>query len=422
MRTSRVIRVGQVPMVFGMDWIPLLGGPESAPALARRQGASHRVLSGDPPGALGLAAGLPRRGAHWSAADLLARQHPRGTVACVLSLDAQSWHVLAAHEGVALARADRSYADPEQADQALDALRLAYPRLEMLGGDSGPDATAACLQALARRSSVTPALVPVRSTHRLSVVLVIVLCAGLALALRLGRPDRANGVPQPSVQEAWERSLAQVLAQRPIHGPEGTRALLQALYRQPVRLAGWSLQSVRCESRAGGAGWHCLGEYRREDRGADNRGLMRAAPADWRLDFPSLDRVRASWPLSLPGRLPDPPLLPAAGLLARDWASALQAVLPAFSVLRLEPPRPLPVPAPRDDQGRELPRPAGLPVLAVRTLRVEGPLRSAALLIPLAQSVSWHRAILTFAADTRPGLRASRLILHLEGAIHEHQS
>ncbi|CAM5207326.1 Type 4b pilus protein PilO2 OS=Castellaniella defragrans OX=75697 GN=HNR28_001963 PE=4 SV=1 [Castellaniella denitrificans] len=420
-RTARLVWVDRVPLAFGLDWVPLLGDPEAARARARRLGASHRVVSGDPPAALGLARGLPAGLACWSAADLLARRHPRGTVACALPLDGGLWHVLAAHEGVALARADRGYPDADLAREAIEALRLAHPKLELLAAHAGAGA-AGLLETLAGQAAGRPPLEPVR--RRGPRLALLVLAAGLGAAgwLRWGGGADAAAAPDPDARAGWHAALERTLARRPLHGEAGTRALLDALYRQPARLGGWSLHDLRCQPGPDGAVWQCVGEYRRQGLLADNRALLRAAPAGWRLDFPSLDIARAAWTLSLPGRRPEPGGLPRAGLLARDWTSALQAVLPAFSVLRLEAARPLAVPPPHDAQGRELPLPGDFPALAVRALRVEGPLRSGALLAPLARAVSWHKAALTLAPSARPGVRASRLILHLEGTVYENRS
>ncbi len=420
-RTARLVWVDRVPLAFGLDWVPLLGDPEAARARARGQGASHRVMSGDPAAALGLARGLPAGLACWSAADLLARRHPRGSVACVLPLESGTWHVLAAHEGVALARADRSYPDEALAREAIEALRRAHPKLTLLAERAGPDATE-LLQALARQAAGCRPLEPVRRRGLRLALLAVAAGLGAAAWLRWTGGADAAAAPDPDARAGWHAALERALARRPLHGEAGTRALLDALYRQPARLGGWSLHTLRCQPRPDGALWQCVGEYRRQGRLADNRALLRAAPADWRLDFPSLDIARAAWALSLPGRRPEPRGLPRAGLLARDWASALQAVLPAFSVLRLDAARPLAVPAPHDARGRELPLPEDFPVLSVRALRVEGPLRSGALLAPLAGAVSWHKATLTLAPGTRPGVRASRLTLHLEGTVYENRS
>ena len=419
-RTARLVRVDRVSLAFGLDWVPLLGDPDAMQAQARRQGATHRVLSGDPPAALGLARGLPAGLTCWSAADLLARVHPRGTVACVVPIG-DNWHVLAVHEGVPLARADRSYPAADLASEAIAALRRAHPKLELLAVQSGQYATG-LLDTLARLAPTQRALEPVRRRGMRLVLLAGMAVLGGSIFMRWGNGVGAAVTTDPDARSRWQAALQQTLGQHPLHGEPGTRALLAALYRQPVRLAGWSLHGLRCQSGPDAARWHCVGEYRRQDRLADNRTLLRLAPAGWRLDFPSLDLARAAWTVALPGQPPDAGDLPRAGLLDRDWASALQAVLPAFSALRLEAARPLEVPAPRDDQGRALPVPADFPVVAVRALRVEGPLRSGMLLAPLARAVSWHKAALTLAPGTRPGVRASSLTLHLEGVVYESRS
>lgn len=416
MRTARIVWVGRVPLAFGLDWVPLLEEPDRVRVQARRAGASHLVLSGDPTAALGLARGLAGRQTCWSAADLLARRYPRGSIACVLALDPQTWHVLACHEGVVLTRADRAYPDPDMAAQAIEALRLAYPKMEVIPADPQSDET---LQDLARQAAACVPLIRVRSHGRIAASALLVTCVA-ALGLSWNRQAGHAAVQtSPEGRKAWDSALALALAQRPIHGEQGTRSLLQALYRQPVRLAGWVLQNLRCQQGADGVHWQCRSEYRRQGVPADNRGLLQAALPAWRLEFPSLDVAHASWDLTLAGQVPDPRSLPTASLLARDWASALQAVLPAFTTLRIDPPGPLTVPAPRDERGQALPLPGDLPVPALRTLRVEGPLRSGILLAPLAQAVSWRKASLSHAPAARATLRASRLMLHLEGSVYE---
>ncbi|WP_066454498.1 hypothetical protein [Castellaniella caeni] len=414
MRTTRLVWVEQIPLVFGLEWLPLLGEPDRIASQARQEGAGHWVLSGNPPAALGLARGLAVRRPCWSAAALWARQHPQGTVACVLALDTHSWHVLASHEGVALARADRGYPDQALATQALETLRLSYPRLRQVCADD--DGVPKQLAGLAAGAP------PMTRVHRRArwlfvAALALALVAAGAIWLRGWTADRPAADARQ--QGAWEAALSAALARRPIHGEAGTRALLGAVYRQPARLAGWSLQSLSCQPAPPSTQWHCRSEYRRRDARADNRGLLRGALAGWTVDFPALDIAQVTWRVPVPAQPPDPRRLPRARLAMRDWASALQAVLPAFTTLRLEAARPLTVEAPRDEQGRALPPPATLPALALRALRVEGPLRSGVLLAPLAQSVSWQKLSVSHLPGTRPGLRASRLSFHLEGHVYE---
>jgi hypothetical protein len=422
MQLSHVIQVGQVSLVFGLDWIPLLGDEGRAADVAGRHGASHLALSGNPPAALGMAMDLSRRSAYWSAALLMASQYPIGTVVRVIPLEEGAWHVLACHEGVALVRADRSYPDHALACQAVEVLRMSYPHLSLHedpppGGEE--DGRTAGLQDLAKLSASVP---PLQRVRRRAVRWVVLVLLALAAALFVAGFWRGSSPPASlplTAHAAWTLALDQTLARQPVHGPAGTRDLLQALYRQPVHLAGWRMQSLRCEPGSESPHWRCVGDYRRDHAAADNRGLLAAAPADWQLDFPSIDRARTRWaltPAAMPVQLDK---LSANGMLARDWVSALQGILPAFSKIQVEPPRALAIPVPRDTQGRELPRPADLPALATRALQVQGPLQSASLLVPLAQAVSWRRVSLTFTPGARTGVRASRLILHLEGNAYE---
>jgi hypothetical protein len=420
MQLSRVIQVDQIQMVFGLDWSPLLGDEGGASGVAGRHGASHLTFSGHPPAALGMAMGLSRRATYWSAAILMARQHPVGTVVRVIPFGDGCWHVLACHEGVALVRADRSYADHALARQAVEMLRVSYPHL-ILQEDPSSAAEGAArdgLHDLAKLSGSVPPMQRVRRRPALGPVLALL---ALAVALSAGGFWRAAArpAPAPAAMAAWTQALNQTLARRPVHGPAGTRDLLHGLYRQPVHLAGWRLHSLRCEPGSGGVQWRCVSDYRRGRTDADNRGLLEAAPADWQLDFPSLDRAQARWPLTPTAVDVRPGQLPAGGILARDWASALQGILPAFSRIQVEPARPLAIAGPRDAEGRELPRPPEVPSLATRALQVQGPLQSASLLIPLAEAVSWHRVTLTFTPGARTGVRFSRLILLLEGIAYE---
>jgi hypothetical protein len=299
---------------------------------------------------------------------------------------------------------------------------MSYPHLSLHedpppGGEE--DGRTAGLQDLAKLSASVP---PLQRVRRRAVRWVVLVLLALAAALFVAGFWRGSSPPASlplTAHAAWTLALDQTLARQPVHGPAGTRDLLQALYRQPVHLAGWRMQSLRCEPGSESPHWRCVGDYRRDHAAADNRGLLAAAPADWQLDFPSIDRARTRWaltPAAMPVQLDK---LSANGMLARDWVSALQGILPAFSKIQVEPPRALAIPVPRDTQGRELPRPADLPALATRALQVQGPLQSASLLVPLAQEVSLRRVSLTFTHGARTGERASRFILHQEGNDNE---
>lgn len=423
MQTTRVVQAGSAALVFGIEWVPLLGDASGAGGLARRQGASHQILSGTPAAALGFARQLSRRQRWWAAADLFARQHARGSVAGVIALAPDCWHVLAAHEGVALVRADRSYPDQALAEAALADLRLTHPDIEIIPcpprqGDGLP---VSALQAWLGWSPAAPAMQRVRRVPGKRSLLAVT-AGGLLLGAGTAWQSGSGGGPaaaSPDREQAWVDALHVTLARRPVHGTEGSRRLLEALYRQPARVADWQLRGLQCESPENGLSWQCVSDYRRAGRLADNRGLLAHAPAGWRVDFPSLDRARVQWSFDLPARVPDPDALPPAQRLARDWASTLQGILPAFSALHLAPAQPLEVAPPRDQHGQPLPGSGRLPRVGVRALSVQGPLHSAGLLAPVARAVSWQRARLQIMPGAQPGLRTSRVTLHLEGVVYE---
>ncbi|MER1968328.1 hypothetical protein [Castellaniella sp. GW247-6E4] len=420
---ARIVRVGLVALVFGMDWLPLVGGrPDRlARRLARQHRASHAVLSGSDRAAVGLARLARGQGPAqpYSGAQIFALLNPRGTIAAILELDDGGLCVLAAHEGAVLSRSDRIYHDPTPARAVIDELRLAYPRLRDLSlpGSGGRGVR---LEDLIRHASDEARLwrTPWRGWRHAGLV-GLVVCAATPFIWQ-GLADARDG-PQPiDAREAWARSQRLLLDRHRVHGPVGTRTLLTALYRQPAVLAGWRLRLLSCRLADDGL-WRCLGEYERADRRADNRGLLRRAPQDWHLDFPSLDLARASWTLTVPAQAPDRAQPPSVEGQARDWASQAQAILPAFAAFRLDARRSLEPAAPRDPGGAELPRPADLRRYALRELRIDGPLRSAALLIPISRHIGWRKAALSIIRQTVPGVSASPMNLHLEGALYETQ-
>ncbi|MFA5662465.1 hypothetical protein [Castellaniella sp.] len=422
MRAARVLLVDQKKLLCGLDWVPVLAESAFSRAQARRLGATLVVWSGEPPAALGLARGVPGRGRCWSLADLWARLYPEGSRACILALDTQTWHVLAAHQGVALVRGDRSYPSLELALASMQAMRLACPGLEMLPAPD-PAGVQALLHTLASQATPDLAMQPVRSSpvRRYGVPFGLALGAAAWLHTQAAQNTAISHATPPAV--LWQEALDQALHGRFIHGAAGTRALLQTLYRQPVRLAGWDLLEVHCQPHMGGASWSCQADYRRQAQGADNRGLLEHAPGTWALEFSSLDRARAIWSVSVPARQVTPAALPRAHWVTRDWSSALQASLPAFHRLHLEPAHTLSVAAPQDAEGQPLAEPSsGLPAISMRGLQVEGPLRSGFLLTSMVESVSWHKLSLVVTTGVRPDLRTSRLTLRLEGVIYENGS
>lgn len=421
MRETRMVTVGPAVLAFGLDWLPLLDEhPDRlARQLARHHRATHAVLSGSDQAAVGLAwlRGQRRSPLPYSGAKIFALLNPRGTVATILDMGDGSLCVLATHEGVVLSRSDRIYPDATLAQAVIDELRLAYPRLR---GPAIAGQAAMGLEDLARHASEEARLqrTPWQGWVRPGVMGLLGCATALTAWLSLG--DARNETPHVDARQAWMQAQRRLLDQHRVHGAVGTRTLLAALYRQPATIAGWHLRQLSCRQADDGS-WRCLGEYERVAPQADNRGLLHHAPREWKLEFTSLGVARAAWALSMPAQAPDQSRPPSVDAQDRDWASQTQAVLPAFTAFRLDARRPLEPPAPRDAEGQALPRPADMRRYAMRELRIDGPLRSAVLLIPISRHIGWRKAALTLSHRSGAGLSDSAINLHLEGVLYETQ-
>ncbi|MDN5844127.1 MAG: type 4b pilus protein PilO2 [Alcaligenaceae bacterium] len=422
-----IVDVQGAQVAFGLDWFPLVGAHPTliARELARRHDATHRVLSGRNAAAVGLArfpAGYARHSRLWSGAQVFAQMYATGTVAAVVDLDGQGWCVLAAHEGAVLARADKIHEQFDEACRTLDTLKQAYPKLRRLGAGSDAD-PAPSLAQLASAVSDIARLDRVRH-HWLRRT---VLSGGLVLGVILFGPRLATlyaGGIDPEVvartpRQAWAEAQDAVLRKHHLPGEAGARVLLNTLYDLPVTVDGWSLRQVRCTAQ--GAGAACQADYTRVAPRADNRGLLQGARPGWQVHFLSVDQARIDWFLSLDTVLASQAELPNAAHHEANWVSALQAIRPAFTRVQVDPPRPLPIAAPRGPDSSPVARPSGLPRHATRVLRIAGPLRAANLLIPLSKHVSWNRAVLSVAGPQAGHAGSGPLNLTLDGVLYEIQ-
>ncbi|HWL27295.1 MAG TPA: hypothetical protein VNQ97_00165, partial [Burkholderiaceae bacterium] len=225
-------------------------------------------------------------------------------------------------------------------------------------------------------------------------------------------------VAQPvDARQAWQQAVATSVHRRYVHGSRGYAGLLEALYRLPGTIGGWTLSRAEC--LPGGLQWQCHAFYGRRHPGASNETLMSRLPEGWQAEFTSMEQARVAWHVAessapLLGRH-----LNATADNDRQLLSRLQALGPAFSSVNVGKPLPLALAPPVDRHGTAIPRPAGLPVYLSRSFNLTGPLRSGSLLIPLAGSFSWTRAKLSLHDVAVPALKSSRLVLTLEGVLYE---
>jgi len=420
-------------LVFGMDWLPLIGrrAERAAYRIARQHKATHLALEGPGAAAVGLAAVPPAR-AHrgktlHSAAQGMAGLFPTGTVAMLIQVQPGAFWVVAIHEGAVIAGTDRLYDASARARAALADLKQAFPHLRVLGDGQAPDAPD--LQAIRGAGTAQSRLLRVGARRPMlpaplqwfGLALVLVLLAPRLWALATGwGPGRPEAAERPDPVAAWRQAMLATARTHVVHGIAGTRQVLEALYELPVQVAGWSLAGAQC--LADGRTWRCQADYRRTAPDASNDSFLGGVPGHWRVGFASMDLARPGWEFpsgatGLDRHVPD-----SVGHNDRYLLSRLQAISPAFTQLQLGKSAALAVASPRDGHGVEIPRPAQVPRYFRRAVRIKGPLRSASLLPPHAASMRWEKIGIVLGDARQATLKTSRIMISFEGALYEVES
>lgn len=409
-------------LAFGLSWFALVGShtPALARARARRLRATHYVVGG-----LGAVAGgcarLPvpvrRRPVH-AAAQAFAHRYPEGSVACIAELADGRWWLAAAQDGAVLARADRLYDSTESAATALRELAAQYPSLRQIDGVQALAAVMASADAVALMLPVGSRWArlpwPVRAFAG-------VLAAALAVppAWQAWRRPPPAPVPESAItaEAAWQQAVTQFRERQVAHPRQELGRVLASLHRLPLDVQGWVLREARCQP--GPRAWSCMADYDRLQGDATNDAFARALPAGWRLHFRPLEGAGLAWTVAGDGATLAGMALPDAAHIEGAVVSALQRVRPAFGRVALGPAVAVSIPAPRNTQGQALaPWPAG-PSPRQRSLTLQGPLRSFALLADWPFAVAWSSLALRLAAGRAPGITVSALTAELQGTLYE---
>ncbi|HUG59512.1 MAG TPA: hypothetical protein VL002_14855 [Candidimonas sp.] len=424
-----VLPLQSVTLVFGLEWLPLLGGKAERIALrlARQHKATHMVLAGESACSVGVATlrigRAQRKNSLHSAAQNVAQLFSTGTIALLLELEKVGCWLVAVHEGAVVARTDRLYRCRDDAQPVLAELRQAYPQLVLLGSGQAPQQPglaaleAACsphsrLRTLTRWTPVLPW--PVQGFVLALVLVLLVPRLGQVLGSKLQTPaPAANTDPV----QAWKRAVEKAVQDRVVHGVQGTQVLLDALYELPVRINGWVLRQAECTAQL--RQWRCQARYERRDAQASNSQFLADPPRHWAVEFISMDQAQPVWNVVGHGVPLSAWQLKTSQQNERDLFSALQAVKPVFSQMQIGKPAPLPVVVPNDGAGQPLPRPPGLIRYLSRSVQFSGPLRSGSLLLPHTVSMQWSKAVLSLHDIERPGLKSSGLNLSLQGVLYE---
>jgi hypothetical protein len=417
-------------LAFGLDWFPLIGAraDRSGLRIARRYRSTHCVIAGDEAGSIGLLAlktTPPQKKTLYSAAQNVASLFMTGTVVLVIELGAAGHWLVAVHEGAVVARTDRFYPSREAAHDALTELRLAHPKLLLLGSPGAPALpTMAAIEAACSTSTQLRRIPGWRPFLPLPVqcfVLVLALVLLLPAAWRTMRPAStiASVAEQKDAAQIWRDAIARSAQGRYVHGTRGSRMLLEAFYALPVNIQGWRLRQAECVPQA--HQWHCQARYERRAPDASNESFLKNILPEWNVEFASLDHASAIW-RAASGALPlVHQRLADSKANERYFFSTLQKLRGGFSDVQVGKTSPLPISVPLDDQGRAVARPSQLPAYASRSVHVSGPLRSAGLLLPHMSFIAWSKAVLTLRDVKAPGVRDSGLILTLQGVLYENE-
>ena len=424
-----VLPLHTATLVFGLDWLPLIGRKPHhlANKVARQHRATHMVFARD----IGTSVGLvtlkqvrssPKAVLH-SAAQNIGRLYSRGTFAMLLDIEQAGCWLVAVHDGAVIARTDRLYPSRDDAHGALEDLRQAYPHITVMGESQAKPSPA--LTEIEAASSPQSRLLRV-GRQRLALPLPV---QGFILALllvllvpRLWQVWAASTPESPvstvvDARLAWQEALERAARHQFVHGVDGTRELLETLYSLPTGLAGWVLSRAECVGQA--RQWHCHARYERRHKEASNDLLLRAAPQHWTMAFPSMDVARPAWTIEIPAQALTHVPLRSTKHIERYLFSSLQSIQSLYTRMQFGQPQPLAVTVPLDKEGQPFVRPGDLSPPLTRSVVVEGPLRSTGLFVSHTASMAWKKVVLTIEDVKTPALRNSRLMSSFEGVLYE---
>jgi hypothetical protein len=424
-----VLPMPSVSLVFGLDWLPLINGRAHrvVQRMAKQYRATHMVFAGDAAAAVGLGVLRLSRAHHKkmlnSAAQNMAQLFMHDTVALLFELEPAQFWLVAVHDGTVVARTDRLYASRADANAALAELRQAYPQLKVLGAPgASPAPTLSDIEAASARQSQLVPLGRWRSVLPAPVQWFLLALAIVLLAPRFWHTFQSVRKTPVAIDlvdpvQAWQEAIARVSRNTVIHGIEGTRSIVRSLHELPVYLAGWALTQATCT--ADQSAWRCQARYDRRHRDASNAGLLAGAPKGWMVEFNSIDQAQPVWQLGSAGSALAGSDLENTAHNERGLFSSLQMIKPAFARIELGRSQALNVQPPRDQHGKAIPKPAGLPLIRTRAVHISGPLRSASLLLPYTASIGWREISLTLRDAESVGLKTSRITMSFQGVLYE---
>ena len=415
-------------VVFGLDWMPVVGG--EAESLGRRRAHSlrstHYLVMGEPGAVVGCGAltlGAERSGSgrvarfrHLiSAAAMFASAHAIGVVGGIYHRPDVGYWMVAVNAGRVLAQTDKWFVTLDEANMAVMALRTRFPNLQLLATAdlvelalpewaSGPMQEGSQLKKLSEARAMTMRCGLIAMFFGLAYMLWITLSPAPAPPIQsLGQSDTK-----------WQEVMARFASLHPIHRPAHLFQVLAAWQKTPLNPNGWKLNRVLCESSH--LDWHCAARYQRHRRFARSEQLDAVKPKDWSIDLIDMDQAVLRWHIVGAANLFES-VSPAIPL--KEWMSYLQGVTPVFESIQVGSGTQIVLPAPLDEHGVAIARPSNIKALKRRSIAIKGPLRSMSALSGLAVPVRWRSIQLEIGASGGRGISSSELMVHLLGEVFE---
>jgi|GEM_PF-592036 len=412
----------QEQVLFGMDWVALVGGAPTQ--LAKKHIRLYRANMHTPfhhqSTVLGMATEAPPVSDNvsvYSAAALFAQAHEAQTSACLIVLAHGECWMVAAHQGRVLIQTDRWFEHLSEANKAVAAIEQRFPELQTqtLHLDE---------QSLMPEWIRSPGVASAKliRTHRFSGHSKKVIC-GLSALLMLvayfwvvrdkSEMPVANGDHLGHTQlQQWQDAIAS----RPVHGGQDIVQLIAAWNQVPVFPGGWRLERIDCQPDA--SHWHCMVVFQRVFALATAQSLVQSLPTEWKPEFTPLDQASVTFRMVASHQRLD------ASKKTSDisWLSQLQRMRIAFDHIQvgssasLFPQHPF-TPSVHISQESH-------PVASSwrkRALQIRGPLRSFLLLKDWEMPGWWQQVTLEVRDADQLGNSASRFVLTLNGEIYESQ-
>ena len=414
-------------LVFGLDWMPLVGGDPITLGRQRARSlrATHYLIKGGMTAVVGCgivhkadvsdSSNLPERTRSLHAAGaIFALAHQEGVIAAICFVPDRGYWFVAANGGLVLAHTDRWFDSIDEADAALLVLKERFPNLKvlryaLLDASLQPEWMRANLCGQTRLQKL-----PLRKHLSLSLIGFGLFAMGL---LWLEFPKETADVrvqPQENDRVLWQRVLDRFATAHPIHPPEQLFKVIHAWHQAPISPGGWKLQQIVCEPS--NMDWHCAARYQRKQRLAMSRLLDAAKPEGWTVDFPDLDHGVMHWKVLHAASAFE---LASPSVSLKDWLSYLQSVSPVFESIQIGSGTQITLPAPVNSLGMVAEKPAFIKPMKRRMISIKGPLRSVSVLQGLLAPVRWRSLKLELGAVVGQGIRRSALTVSLTGDVFE---